>query len=180
MTSSEHPSGTDRCREVMESESASFDFVINIQGDEPFINPNQIEDLIKNLTTEVQIATQIKSVINHEKLLDPNCVKVLTDFNGNSIYFSRAPLPYQKNAALKDWMDLRKYYEHVGIYAYRSDILRKITALPVSPLEQAEGLEQLRWLENGYKINVFETEYQGYGIDTPEDLKKALAIKHLE
>ena len=174
MTSEDHPSGTDRCREAMELEPKEYDFVVNIQGDEPFINPRQIEGLCKNLLPDVQIATQAKLIELQENLIDPNCVKVIINSQGNAIYFSRTPLPYQRNHAVSDWISSHQYYQHIGIYAYRPDILQEITQLPVSPLEQAEGLEQLRWLEYGYSIKVHTTNYQAHGIDTPEDLDKAL------
>lgn len=175
MTSENHPSGTDRCREALESEKASYDFVVNIQGDEPFVNPLQIEDLIKSLSRNVQISTQAKLIDDKKSLIDPNCVKVLMNTEGNAIYFSRSPLPYQRNKSIDNWMANHQYYQHIGIYAYRSDILIKLTELPVSKLEQAEGLEQLRWLENGYSIKVEKTRFHAYGIDTPEDLDQALA-----
>ena len=175
MTSEDHPSGTDRCREAMELEPEEYEFVVNIQGDEPFINPRQIEDLCKHLLPDVQIATQAKLIKLQENLIDTNCVKVILNSQGNAIYFSRTPLPFQRNHSVNDWINSHQYYQHIGIYAYRSDILQKITELPVSPLEQAEGLEQLRWLEYGYNIKVLTTNYQAHGIDTPEDLDKALA-----
>ncbi|TDI72476.1 MAG: 3-deoxy-manno-octulosonate cytidylyltransferase [Bacteroidetes bacterium] len=175
MTSEDHPSGTDRCREALDLEPDEYDFVVNIQGDEPFIDPRQIEELCKNLLPDIQIATQAKLIEQQENLIDPNCVKVIIDSQGNAIYFSRSPLPFQKNRSINHWLSSYQYYQHIGIYAYRTDILREITKLPVSPLEQAEGLEQLRWLENGYSIKVLTTHYQAHGIDTPEDLRKALA-----
>jgi len=175
MTSENHPSGTDRCREALEMEKDSYDFVINIQGDEPFVNPLQIEDLIKSLSRDVQISTQAKLIEKKKSLIDPNCVKVLIDAKGKAIYFSRSPLPYQRDRSINSWMANHQYYQHIGIYAYRSDVLKKLTELPVSKLEQAEGLEQLRWLENGYSINVQKTHFHAHGIDTPEDLEQALA-----
>ncbi len=175
MTSEDHPSGTDRCREAMELETDEYDFVVNIQGDEPFIDPRQIEDLCSNLQPDIQIATQAKLIEQQENLIDPNCVKVIINSQGNAIYFSRTPLPFQRNQSIDHWLSAHQYYQHIGIYAYRTDILGEITNLPVSPLEQAEGLEQLRWLEGGYSIKVFTTHYKAHGIDTPEDLQKALA-----
>ena len=175
MTGKQHPNGTDRCREAAALTHEKFDFVVNIQGDEPFIDPRQIDELTTGLTQEVQIATQAKVIENPQKLMDTNCVKVLIDHSGNAIYFSRSPLPYQRNIPIEQWLIAFEYYQHIGIYAYRSDILNEITTIPQSALERAEGLEQLRWLENGYKIKVLKTKYQAYGIDTPEDLKQALA-----
>ncbi len=178
MTSEDHPSGTDRCREAMELEPDGYDFVVNIQGDEPFIDPRQIDDLCEKLVPDIQIATQARRIEMQELLIDPNCVKVIMDSQGKAIYFSRSPLPFQRAHSVDQWISSHQYYQHIGIYAYRSDILREITQLAMSPLEQAEGLEQLRWLENGYSIKVFTTNYQAQGIDTPEDLEKALASNH--
>lgn len=178
MTSEDHPSGTDRCREAMELEPDGYNFVVNIQGDQPFIDPRQIDDLCKNLVPDVQIATQARRIEMQELLIDPNCVKVIIDSQGKAIYFSRSPLPFQRAHSVDKWISLHQYYQHIGIYAYRSDILREITQLAMSPLEQAEGLEQLRWLENGYSIKVLTTNYPAQGIDTPEDLEKALASNH--
>lgn len=175
MTSKEHPSGTDRCREATEHEQEDFDFIVNIQGDEPFIDPRQIEELTTKLNPEIQIATQAKLIESQALLADVNCVKVLFNALGNAIYFSRSPIPYQRNIPMNEWATSYQYYQHVGIYAYRKDILKEITKIPQSPLEKAEGLEQLRWLENGYAIKVLTTNYQAHGIDTPEDLHQALA-----
>jgi len=178
MTSEDHPSGTDRCREAMELEPDGYDFVVNIQGDQPFIDPRQIDDLCKNLVPDIQIATQARRIEMQELLIDPNCVKVIIDSQGKAIYFSRSPLPFQRAHSVYEWISSHQYYQHIGIYAYRSDILQEITQLAMSPLEQAEGLEQLRWLENGYSIKVLTTNYHAQGIDTPEDLEKALASNH--
>ena len=175
MTNTNHPSGTDRCFEALELEDNVYDFVINIQGDEPFIDPRQIEELINSLTSEVEIATQAKHIESQSKLNDVNCVKVVIGRRDNAIYFSRSPLPFLRNVPNDQWVVKFNYYQHIGIYAYRSDILKEITSLPQSPLEKAERLEQLRWLENGYTIKVGITEYQAHGIDTPEDLEKVLA-----
>lgn len=176
MTNTNHPSGTDRCFEALELEDRSYDFVINIQGDEPFIDPRQIEELINGLTSEVEIATQAKHIESQSKLNDVNCVKVVIDKHDNAIYFSRSALPFLRNVPDDQWVTKFNYYQHIGIYAYRADILKEITSLPQSPLEKAERLEQLRWLENGYTIKVCITEHQAHGIDTPEDLEKVLAI----
>ncbi len=177
MTSERHPSGTDRCREAYElMNGEKYDFVVNIQGDEPFIDPGQIEELVSGLDTEVQIATQAKLIEDQQRLADPNCVKVIFGLQGNAIYFSRTPIPYLRNYPGKDWYDQFGYHQHIGLYAYRSDILKELTELPVSSLEKAEGLEQLRWLENGFTIKVFATRYHADGIDTPQDLKNALSL----
>jgi len=177
MTSSHHPSGTDRCKEAVEIQESEYDFVVNIQGDEPFIDPHQIDQLIDGLTPEVEIATQAKLIEQSNQIFDPNCVKVIMDPHANALYFSRMAIPHVRNHPQHLWTSHFKYHQHIGIYAYRWDILQQITQLPVSPLEQAEGLEQLRWLENSYKIKVLVTNFQAHGIDTPEDLEKVLGNK---
>lgn len=178
MTRVDHPSGTDRCREAIESEGNEYDFVVNIQGDEPFIDPGQIEELIKGLDPSIEIATQAILIEEVEKLRDPNCVKVVFDQQGGAIYFSRTPIPYVRNLPQDQWIDHFNYYQHIGLYAYRQDVLKKITGLPVSPLESSEGLEQLRWLEHSFKLKVLITKYMADGIDTPEDLEKALEVRN--
>jgi 3-deoxy-manno-octulosonate cytidylyltransferase (CMP-KDO synthetase) len=175
MTSEHHPSGTDRCREAFEKLELEYDFIINIQGDEPFINPRQIEALIHGLSPITQIATQARLIKDPVKLADPNCVKVIFHKQGEAVYFSRTPVPYLRNVSRDLWISHFDYHQHIGLYAYRADILQEITQLPVSPLEKAEGLEQLRWLEHSYTIKVLPTKYFADGIDSPEDLEKALA-----
>ena len=175
MTGDHHPSGTDRCREALENLPQQYDFIVNIQGDEPFIDPGQIEELIKGLNPSIQIATQARRIEEHSKLTDPNCVKVIFNKQGNAVYFSRSPVPHLRNHPRDQWIHHFDYYQHIGLYAYRADILQEVTLLPVSPLEKAEGLEQLRWLENSYSIKVLPTRFYADGIDTPEDLVKALA-----
>ncbi len=179
MTSENHQSGTDRCMEaldIFEQETGNkFEVVINIQGDEPFIQPQQIKDIavsFKDETTE--ISTLIKKITEPEVVFDPSCPKVIMNTNNEAIYFSRSTIPYIQNADKKDWFNKFTYYEHLGLYGYRSDILRKITQLAPSSLEIAESLEQNRWLENGFKIRVLETEYENISIDTQEDLDKIL------
>ena len=176
MTGEHHPSGTDRCREALEQLEESYDFVVNIQGDEPFIDPRQIDELIQGLNPSVQIATQARIIDDHQKLSDPNCVKVIMNPDGNAIYFSRTPIPYLRNTPHNKWLDQFNYYQHIGLYAYHSEVLQQITELPVSMLEKAEGLEQLRWLENAYSIKVLTTNFHADGIDTPEDLEKAISV----
>ena len=176
MTREDHPSGTDRVREAMEQLGEAYDFVVNIQGDEPFIDPQQIDELIQGLDPTVQIATQARLIKDPEKLADPNCVKVIIDPAGNAVYFSRTPIPYLRNVPREMWLDQFDYYQHIGLYAYQSDVLLQITKLTVSKLEKAEGLEQLRWLENAYSIKVLTTNFQADGIDTPEDLEKAIGL----
>jgi 3-deoxy-manno-octulosonate cytidylyltransferase (CMP-KDO synthetase) len=177
MTSQTHSSGTERCNEVRErigeisEDPASV--IINIQGDEPFIDPRQITSVAEMFADrDVQIATLVKRIRSSKELSDPNVVKVVFDRDSRAIYFSRNPIPYLRGKDLSVWADERPYYKHVGIYAYRSKILAEISVLPPSPLEKAESLEQLRWIENGYPIHTRETEFESLAIDVPEDLLK--------
>ena len=176
MTSDQHRSGTDRCYEAYTKLPAEFDVIINIQGDEPFIQPSQIEALKMCFEDETtQIATLVKPIAASETdslLFNPNSPKVVLDKNNCALYFSRSPIPYRRGAEEKDWASLHTYYKHIGIYAYRTQVLAEITSLEPSILEMAESLEQLRWLENGYKIKVGFTDVETVGIDTPEDLEK--------
>ncbi len=179
MTSENHQSGTDRCMEaldIFEKETGNkFEVVINIQGDEPFIQPQQIKDIADSFKDETtEISTLIKKITEPEVVFDPSCPKVIMNTNNEAIYFSRSTIPYIQNVDEKDWFNKFTYYEHLGLYGYRSDILRKITQLAPSSLEIAESLEQNRWLENGFKIRVLETEYENISIDTQEDLDKIL------
>jgi 3-deoxy-manno-octulosonate cytidylyltransferase (CMP-KDO synthetase) len=174
MTSSHHASGTDRCYEVLSKESTAFDYVINIQGDEPFIAPEQIDLLASLLDGETELATLIKKIDSVEQLFNPNLVKVVVNKNSEAMYFSRSPIPYFRNMDQAEWVTHHTYYKHIGMYGYRNTVLEKITRLTVSSLEKAESLEQLRWLENGFIIKVKETDIETMGIDTPEDLKNAL------
>jgi 3-deoxy-manno-octulosonate cytidylyltransferase (CMP-KDO synthetase) len=175
LTGSEHQSGTDRCFEAYTRLDAPFDCIINIQGDEPFIQPEQINLVLgcfENPST--QLATLIKRIADPAELLNPNSPKVITDSRQQAIYFSRQPIPYFRGAAPESWLQHHPYYKHIGIYGYRADILEQITRLPPSPLELAESLEQLRWLENGFKILTAITTLENIGIDTPADLEKAI------
>ncbi len=173
MTSSLHQSGTDRCFEAIEKFNSTADVVINIQGDEPFIHPEQIDIAAKCFENkEVQIVTLAKTISANTDLFNPNVPKVIIDNNGNGIYFSRHPLPYLRGKENNEWHNHHTYYKHIGLYAYRREILGKLTALKQSSLELAESLEQLRWIENGYKIKVEITDYESVAIDAPEDLKK--------
>jgi 3-deoxy-manno-octulosonate cytidylyltransferase (CMP-KDO synthetase) len=172
MTAETHISGTDRCCEVLNAQSEIFDFVINIQGDEPFIAPEQINLLATTLTPQTELATLIKKIEQAETLANPNIVKVVIDSRMHALYFSRSPIPYIRHAS-SHWHQHHTFYKHIGMYAYRTDILRKITLLEPSGLEKAESLEQLRWLENGYKIVTAITGFETMGIDTPEDLREA-------
>jgi 3-deoxy-manno-octulosonate cytidylyltransferase (CMP-KDO synthetase) len=176
MTSDRHPSGTDRCAEALEKYEEQFDAVINIQGDEPFIHPEQI-DLVGELLAEgADIATLVKSIENEDELFSPNTVKAAVSRTGQALYFSRHPIPYYRNAPQKEWIQHGAYYKHIGIYGYRRDVLKALTKLMVSPLELSESLEQLRWLDHGYKIQTAVTHYESIGVDTPEDLKLAESL----
>lgn len=174
MTSPNHPSGTDRCHEVLQQTGEAFDYVINIQGDEPFIDPVQIKLLSGLLDGQTQLATLAKRLEDPEAIRNPNVVKVVMTAAGKALYFSRSPIPFGRGLEPDQWAQSHHYYKHIGMYAYRSDVLSEITALPPSRLELAESLEQLRWLENGYSIQVAVTELDTVGIDTPEDLEEAV------
>ncbi len=177
MTSTKHNSGTDRCYEALTKISGQFDVVVNIQGDEPFIQPSQLEALKACFDdSQTQIATLVKPFTaedSFEALQNINSPKVVLNKNHHAMYFSRSIIPYQRNAEKNIWLENHVYYKHIGLYAYRSEVLKEITALPQSSLELAESLEQLRWLENGYKIKVGISNVETIGIDTPEDLAKA-------
>jgi 3-deoxy-manno-octulosonate cytidylyltransferase (CMP-KDO synthetase) len=171
-TSADHKSGTDRCAEVA-GHFSGMDAVINIQGDEPFIDPEQINlvaQCFKN--PEVQLATLVKVITEAEDLFNPNIPKVVLNTLQEAIYFSRQTIPFLRNQTPADWLSAHPYYKHIGIYGYTVATLQAITQLPASRLELAENLEQLRWLENGYKIAVRITTLETLAIDTPEDLKK--------
>lgn len=179
MTSPDHLSGTDRCAEAAELISGLtgmiIDVVINIQGDEPFIRPEQINQLKTCFDDKaVEIATLVRINRPGEDIFNPNQPKVILDNKCNAIYFSRAAIPFIRDSESVNWTEEHTYYKHLGLYAYKTNTLKKITRLARSPLEIAESLEQNRWLENGYKIRTAVTEWESIGIDTPEDLKKAL------
>lgn len=181
MTSDRHRSGTDRCYEAYTKVGSGYDVVINIQGDEPFIQPEQIQTLEDCFTNDnVQIATLVKPFRPDDDfestLFNMNSPKVVLNRFGEAMYFSRSVIPYIRGKKYTEWLPSHTYYKHIGLYAYRADILKEITSLPPSPLELAESLEQLRWLENGYKIKAGITEQETIGIDTPEDMEKALAF----
>lgn len=177
MTAENHVSGTDRCAEALASSNEEFEYVINIQGDEPFIDPRQIDLLASLLDGKAELATLIKKITDSEALHNSNIVKVIRNVNDEAIYFSRSPLPHLRNVEKENWFDKQAYFKHIGMYGYRSDILCEITQLAPSSLELAESLEQLRWIENGYTIKVAETDIESMGIDTPEDLEKAIKLK---
>lgn len=173
MTSTDHQSGTDRCGEVISKETKEFDIVINIQGDEPFVHPEQLEQLInlfKNPST--QIATLKKQIHKVDDVHNSNVVKVVSDIEKRALYFSRNPIPFVRGEEKEDWLTHHSYYKHLGLYGYRSEVLKKLIHLPTSSLEKSESLEQLRWLQNGYSIFIDETSHESIGIDTPEDLEK--------
>ncbi len=173
MTSESHQSGTDRCFEAINTFCKDADVVINIQGDEPFIHPEQI-DLVASCFTsaDVQIATLVKKITTDEELFNANIPKVLLTNNKEAILFSRQTIPHIRGKEIQDWLNNYSFYKHIGIYAYRTKVLAEITALKQSPLELAEALEQLRWLENGYKVKVEITDFESVAVDTPDDLKK--------
>lgn len=178
MTSADHRSGTDRCYEAYRNVNSDADAVINIQGDEPFIAPEQIAELkrcFESPTTELAtLVRPVKPGTSFEKLSDPNTPKVVFDDEMNALYFSRSVIPYVRSCDKDEWAVKSRFYTHVGMYAYRAATLAAITKLPQGRLELAESLEQLRWLENGYKIKVGITELPTIGIDTPDDLAKAV------
>lgn len=172
MTSSDHQSGTDRCAEVAQLHP-QYDVVINIQGDEPYIDPEQISKLVACFNAaDTQLATLIKRVKTTEELFNTNSPKVVINKLSEAIYFSRSPLPHIRGQEPVNWLSHYTYFKHIGIYGYRADILQEVTKLHVSSLEKAESLEQLRWIENGYRIKVAETELETFAVDTPEDLEK--------
>lgn len=173
MTKESHASGTDRCFEALILQPKKFKYVINIQGDEPFIKPEQIDLLAGLLDGETEIATLVKKIEDPEQLFNPNVVKAVLSKDNNALYFSRSPIPHIRHAQENDWLKNSLFYKHIGMYAYRADILERLTRLPISTLEKAESLEQLRWIENGFTISVAETQIETIGIDTPEDLEKA-------
>lgn len=174
MTSTEHHSGTDRIEEALQKVGGDFDVVVNIQGDEPFIQKSQIETLCKCFDDKnTQIATLGKPFESIEAVENPNSPKIVLDNNGYAMYFSRSIIPFIRGVEKSEWLKKHTFLKHLGVYAYRSNVLNEITKLPQSELELAESLEQLRWLQNGYKIKVGLTNAETVGIDTPDDLRRA-------
>ena len=165
LTRSSHPSGTDRLAEVVEG--LSCEIVVNVQGDEPLVEPEMIEEVIRPLDADaaLQMATLRRKIADHADYVNPNVVKVVVDRNGDALYFSRAPVPHARGGAMTA-------YAHVGLYAYRRSFLLTYARLQPTPLELAESLEQLRALEHGFRIRTAETRYQSIGVDTPEDLER--------
>jgi len=172
MTSEKHQNGTERCAEVMQQIGNDFGACINIQGDEPFINPEQINLVATLLQHKASIATLVKQIITSEDLNNPNVVKAVTNNNLEALYFSRYAIPFVRNGNVEEALQHGKFYKHIGIYGFQNKVLQEIVQLPLSFLEQTESLEQLRWLENGYTINVAETTFETIAVDTPEDLNR--------
>lgn len=172
MTRADHKSGTDRCREALDLVDGDFDAVVNIQGDEPFIDPKMIDQVAELIRRDdICLATLAKRITDPSMLDNPNVVKVVFDDHGDALYFSRHPLPFVRGCEFGQWLEKTDYYRHVGIYVYKADTLRAIAAMPMGRLEQAESLEQLRWLENGLRIRVAVTQCEdAVAIDTPQDL----------
>lgn len=177
MTGTHHKSGTDRCYEALEKLGAGYDVVVNVQGDEPFIATSQLETIKACFAdAHTQIATLVKPFLPKdglEALENPNSPKVVLDNNNYAIYFSRSVIPYLRGVDKSEWLEKHTYYKHIGLYAYRCEVLKEITSMPLGELEQAESLEQLRWLQAGFRIKVGTTDVETIGIDTPEDLERA-------
>ena len=174
MTDPNHRSGTDRCCEALEILGNQYDAVVNIQGDEPFIDPKQINILVDLISHEdTQLASLAKRIEDEEDLFSPNAVKVVMDKEGKALYFSRNPIPFMRNMERSDWLKNGVFYQHIGIYAYKADALRQVARLQPTDLEKSESLEQLRWLENGMTIHMAVTASENVSIDTMEDLVKA-------
>lgn len=180
MTSANHKSGTDRCAEAYNSIGGGEDVIINIQGDEPFIAPSQIEAIMGCFSDKsVQIATLVKPFTENDgidALINSNSPKVVLGVDNQALYFSRSVIPFVRGVDMQEWLKSHTFYKHIGMYAYRAEVLMEITKLPQSELEKAESLEQLRWLENGYKIKAGVTTQETIGIDTPDDMQKALVF----
>lgn len=176
LTSSNHNTGTDRLAEVisrLEEQGEVFDIAINIQGDEPFIQPTQIEKVINVFqTSEAEISTLVKAIENPEDIFNPNVVKVVVGIKGKALYFSRSPIPFQRGVEQPSWHEKGMFFKHIGIYGYRTKTLLELVKIEPSPLELAESLEQLRWLYNEYNIYTQQTDIETIGIDTPDDLSK--------
>ncbi|MCX7744958.1 MAG: 3-deoxy-manno-octulosonate cytidylyltransferase [Flavobacteriales bacterium] len=177
LSSTKHLTGTERCFEafeILKSRGEEYDILVNIQGDEPFINPRQIDLLTAVLLdAEDPIATLVYKITNDEELWDENVVKVVCSLNDKALYFSRSPIPFLKNTEKNSWLQRANFYKHVGIYAFKSSAIASLVQLQATPLEKAENLEQLRWLESGYSIKTAVTVYQTISVDTPEDLERA-------
>ena len=174
MTDPRHQSGTDRCCEAVQMFEEQYDAVINIQGDEPFIDPRHIDLLVDMISRDdTQLASLVKRVEEAEDLFGSSKVKVVMDKTGKALYFSRNPIPFMQNVAHEKWLQKGRFYQHIGIYAYKTETLHQIAKMQPSALEQAESLEQLRWLENGLSIRMAVVAGESLSIDTPDDLAKA-------
>ena len=172
MTGENHQSGTDRCAEVAR-QHPEYDVIINIQGDEPFIDPEQITKLTACFNDAgTQLATLVKRILTEQELHNTYSPKVVINKLSEAVYFSRSTLPHIRGQEPENWLEFYPFFKHIGIYGYRADVLQEVTQLPVSPLEKAESLEQLRWIDNGYRIKVAETELETHAVDVPEDLEK--------
>ena len=179
-TQSEHPSGTDRCFEALQKTEKSFDYIINIQGDEPFIDPTQIDLLAGVCDGKTELATLMIPVDSHDVLFDMGEVKITLNTNNEALYFSRMVIPFVKGKPQHEWHKYHPYYRHVGMYAYRKDVLEAVTKLQPSSLENAESLEQLRWLENGFKVKCVATNFDSHCVDTPEDIEKVIRLMNIK
>ena len=174
LTDPNHRSGTDRCREALDLLDNQYDAVVNIQGDEPFIDPNQINQVIDLISQkDTQLASLAKRIEDEDELFSPNTVKVVMDKAGNALYFSRNPIPFMRNLDHNEWLTKGCFYKHIGIYAYKAETLRQIAEMQPTTLELSESLEQLRWLENGLTIRMGITEAENVSIDMPSDIAKA-------
>jgi 3-deoxy-manno-octulosonate cytidylyltransferase (CMP-KDO synthetase) len=174
MTDPRHQSGTDRCCEAVQMLEEHYDAVINIQGDEPFIDPRHINLLVDMISRDdTQLASLVKRIDEEEDLFGSTKVKVVLDKTGKALYFSRNPIPFMQNMAHEKWMQKGRFYQHIGIYAYKTETLHQIAMMQPSALEQAESLEQLRWLENGLSIRMAVVAGESISIDTPDDMAKA-------
>jgi len=176
MTSPSHPSGTDRCLEAFMQCRTEADYILNIQGDEPALHPNQIRSLVQACTGQEEILTQYKRCTSSEEIFSESEVKIVMNKKNQALYFSRQPIPYLHKIPKEQWIMHQQHFKHVGMYMYRCDILKAICALPPSALEKLESLEQLRWLENGFSIHLVPTEYESYCVDTPSDLERILPL----
>lgn len=172
MTDPQHQSGTERCIEVAQ-QYPDATLLINVQGDEPFIHPDTIAQLAT--APDYEIGTLARPLSNQADLFNPNVVKAVFSQAGQALYFSRHPIPFVRSAESEQWLQQANYFQHIGLYAFKRSVLERIAHLPMSPLEQAESLEQLRWLDHGFSIRVFVTTHTSMGVDTPEDLEKATA-----
>ncbi|HOY12122.1 MAG TPA: 3-deoxy-manno-octulosonate cytidylyltransferase, partial [Saprospiraceae bacterium] len=169
MTGSHHPTGTDRLGEAL-TMSLGFDNIINVQGDEPMIDPKLIDALIAQLDQGCEIVTACHAIESEEDLFDYNVVKVVRDLQDHALYFSRQAIPAHRDIPYRQWLEKSAYFRHLGVYGYKAKVLEQLVTMPPAPLEGAESLEQLRWLSNGYKIKCITTNYQSIGVDKPEDI----------